>query len=72
MARKLGLNPRSLITNIPSSNQQWKLSVKLWIRQLYEKKTGKTPVKQHRGAQPIKSSKPTKQCDTLKKSVRCS
>lgn len=34
MAQKLGLNPRSLIKNIPSPSQQWKLSVRQWIREL--------------------------------------
>jgi len=30
MARELGLNPRTLIKNIPSPTQQWKLPVKQW------------------------------------------
>lgn len=45
MAKELGLKPHSLIKNIPSQNQQWKLPVKQWIQQLYEKKIGKTPVR---------------------------
>ncbi len=48
MARELGLKPRSLIKNIPSPNQQWKLPIKQWIHQLYEKKTGKALVKKRR------------------------
>jgi len=28
MAREMGLNPRSLIKNIPSKTEQWKLPVK--------------------------------------------
>ncbi|MEN8207357.1 MAG: hypothetical protein ABFS24_15320, partial [Pseudomonadota bacterium] len=41
MAKELGLNPHSLINNTPSPNQQWKLPVKQWIHELYEKQTGK-------------------------------
>jgi len=37
MAKELGLNPRSLIKNIPSKTQQWKLPVKDWIREMYQK-----------------------------------
>jgi hypothetical protein len=38
MAKELGLKPQTLIKNIPSKSQQWKAPVKLWIRDLYEKK----------------------------------
>ncbi len=38
MAKELGLKPRSLMKNIPSPKQQWKLPVKLWVRELYEKR----------------------------------
>ena len=37
MAKELGLNPRSLLKNIPSKTQQWKLPVKEWIREMYQK-----------------------------------
>lgn len=56
MARELGLNPRSLIKNIPSPTQQWKLPVKQWIHELYEEKTGKISVKKRRGTQRFKCS----------------
>ena len=42
MAREMGLNPRSLIKNIPSRTQQWKAPVNEWIRNMYEKKSKKT------------------------------
>ena len=58
MARELGLKPRSLIKNIPSPSQQWKLPVKQWIHELYEKKTGKIPEKKHRTARSLKQDKP--------------
>lgn len=40
MAKELGMKPKSLLKNIPSAKQQWKASVKIWIRDLYEKKFG--------------------------------
>jgi len=41
MAKELGLAPRSLMKNIPSPSQQWKLPVKLWIRELHAKRFGR-------------------------------
>ena len=41
MAKELGMTPKSLIKNIPSSNQKWKAPVKVWIRDLYEEKFDK-------------------------------
>jgi hypothetical protein len=58
MARELGLKPRSLIKNIPSPQQQWKLPVKQWIHELYEKKTGKMPGKKRHTAQSLKQDEP--------------
>ena len=50
MAKKMGLNPKSLIKNIPSPREQWKHPVKIWIREIYEERhrnkenrTGETP-----------------------------
>jgi len=40
MAKELGMKPRSLIKNIPNSNQLWKSPVKEWVRDLYRKKFG--------------------------------
>ena len=34
LAKKLGMSPKSLIKNIPSSKEQWKQPVKIWIREL--------------------------------------
>ena len=36
MAKEMGLNPKSLIKNIPSPKEQWKLPVKDWIHEMYE------------------------------------
>jgi hypothetical protein len=42
IAKELGLNPRSLIKNIPSKTEQWKLPVKDWIHQMYQKQQEKS------------------------------
>lgn len=34
IAKELGLNPKSLIKNIPSKSQQWKAPVGVWIREM--------------------------------------
>jgi hypothetical protein len=47
MAKELGLNPRSLIKNIPSKTQQWKLPVKDWIREMYQKRQEKAEKRRH-------------------------
>ena len=57
MAKELGLTPRSLINNIPSSSQQWKLPVKQWIHELYEKRTGKAPMRRRPGVQSPKHNR---------------
>ena len=33
LAKRLGLNPRSLIKNIPSPKEQWKALVREWLRE---------------------------------------
>lgn len=38
MAQELGMNPRSLIKNIPNKQQRWKAPVRDWVRDLYLKK----------------------------------
>lgn len=40
MAIQLGLNPRSLIKNIPSPKQQWKAPVEDWVREMFAKRFG--------------------------------
>ncbi|MCL5071312.1 MAG: zinc-ribbon domain-containing protein [Actinobacteria bacterium] len=35
MAKELGLNPKSLIKNIPNKSQSWKKPVYLWIHEMY-------------------------------------
>jgi catalase (peroxidase I) len=38
MAQQMGLNPRSLIKNIPNKSEQWKAPVNVWIQEMYEKR----------------------------------
>lgn len=40
MAKELGMSPKSLLKNIPAPNEQWKVPVTFWIRDLYENKLG--------------------------------
>jgi len=44
MAKEMGLNPKSLIKNIPNKNEQWKTSVKIWVRDMYEDRFGRARV----------------------------
>lgn len=37
-AKELGLNPKSLIKNIPSKTESWKKPVSAWIDDLYNKR----------------------------------
>ena len=37
-AKRLGLNPRSLIKNIPNKNELWKAPVKEWLREIEAKR----------------------------------
>ena len=41
MAKEMGLNPRSLIKNIPGKTQLWKAPVHEWIREMYQERQEK-------------------------------
>lgn len=60
MAKELGMTPKSLIKNIPSPKQQWKVPVKEWIRELYEKKFGKTITVQPTFNKALKEDQPVR------------
>jgi len=45
MAKEMGLNPMSLIKNIPNKTQQWKAPVHVWIQEMYEKRQEKAAKK---------------------------
>jgi len=51
MAKEMGLNPRSLIKNIPSKSEPWKSPVKDWIREIYGKRQEKAAKKKARKEQ---------------------
>jgi hypothetical protein len=40
MAKELGFQPKSLMKNIPSPAQRWKMPVKDWVRSIYQEKFG--------------------------------
>jgi len=45
MAKELGLNPRSLIKNIPNKAEPWKAPVNAWVREMYERRRSKASEK---------------------------
>jgi hypothetical protein len=38
LAKRLGLNPRSLIKNIPNKSEPWKAPVKVWLHEIDEER----------------------------------
>ena len=48
IAKEMGLNPRSLIKNIPTKQQQWKAPVHEWLRSMWEDRQEKSRQKQLR------------------------
>lgn len=48
IAKELGLNPKSLIKNIPNKSEQWKAPVGVWIREIQEERNIKAIQKQKR------------------------
>jgi hypothetical protein len=48
LAKRLGLNPKSLIKNIPSKSEPWKASVSVWLHEIDDKRKKKTDQKRHR------------------------
>ena len=48
LAKRLGLNPRSLIKNIPSKSEPWKAPVKEWLHEIDEERQEKAAKKQRR------------------------
>ncbi|MDO8549483.1 MAG: hypothetical protein Q7S39_04930 [Ignavibacteria bacterium] len=42
IAKELGLNPKSLIKNIPNKSEQWKAPVSVWIREMQEERKSKS------------------------------
>ena len=48
MAKEMGLNPRSLVKNIPNKSEQWKAPVSIWIQEMYQKRQEKALKKKAR------------------------
>ena len=48
LAKRLGLNPRSLIKNIPSKSEPWKAPVKDWLHEIDAKRQKKSAQKQRK------------------------
>lgn len=53
-AKRLGLNPRSLIKNIPNKSEPWKAPVKIWLQEIEDKRNKKSEQKKKRKEQAIK------------------
>jgi hypothetical protein len=47
-AKRLGLNPKSLIKNIPNKSEQWKAPVNVWLKDIEEKRERKVKAKAKR------------------------
>ncbi|MDD3228633.1 MAG: hypothetical protein PHE09_05375 [Oscillospiraceae bacterium] len=50
LAKRLGLNPRSLTKNIPNKSEPWKTPVKDWLHEMDAKRQKKAEQKQRRKA----------------------
>jgi len=48
LAKKLGLNPKSLMKNIPNKSEPWKAPVKIWLREIEAKRNKKAEQKARR------------------------
>ncbi|MDD3228323.1 MAG: hypothetical protein PHE09_03805 [Oscillospiraceae bacterium] len=50
LAKRLGLNPRSLTKNIPNKSEPWKAPIKDWLHEMDTKRQKKAEQKQRRKA----------------------
>jgi hypothetical protein len=50
LAKRLGLNPKSLIKNIPNKSESWKAPVSVWLHEIDDKRKRKADQKQRRKA----------------------
>jgi len=53
LAKRLGLNPRSLMKNVPNKSEPWKAPVKVWLREIEAKRNKKSVQKRKRKAQEV-------------------
>ncbi|GHU91093.1 hypothetical protein FACS1894202_11930 [Clostridia bacterium] len=57
LAKRLGLNPRSLIKNIPRKSEPWKAPVKDWLHEIDAKRQKKSEQKQKRKEKAVQTAK---------------
>jgi hypothetical protein len=48
LAKRLGLNPKSLIKNIPNKSEPWKAPLNLWLHEIDDKRKAKSEQKRRR------------------------
>jgi len=48
LAKRLGINPKSLIKNVPNKSEPWKAPVGVWLREIEAKRQKKAALKQKR------------------------
>ena len=53
-AKRLGLNPHSLIKNIPSKSEPWKAPVNVWLQEIEEKRIKKSEQRKKRRERELK------------------
>ena len=63
LAKRLGLNPRSLIKNIPSKSQPWKAPVNVWLHEIDAKRNKKSEQK------PKRKEKLARDTDSVKSDI---
>jgi hypothetical protein len=48
LAKRLGLNPKSLMKNVPNKSEPWKAPVNVWLHEIEEKRQKKSAQKEKR------------------------
>ena len=48
LQKKLGINPKSLMKNVPNNSEPWKAPVGAWLREIDAKRQKKSDQKQRR------------------------
>ena len=48
LAKRLGINPKSLMKNVPNKSEPWKAPVGVWLREIDAKRQKKSDQKQKR------------------------
>ena len=63
-AKRLGLNPKSLMKNVPSPSQQWKAPVSVWLKEIEDKRQKKSDQKKRRKEKMVAKESTDKKVDT--------